>query len=474
MAKVPSVTQALLTGESITRKQQMQMVISLSIPAVLAQISSTIMQYIDAAMVGSLGANATAAIGLVSSSTWLFGGLCNASVVGFSVQVAQYAGAGQREKGRAVFCQSIMMAAVMGLLLATIGTTISGSLPVWLGGKEEIQRDSSRYFFILCSILPALEFRQLAGGMLQCSGNIKTPSMLNILMCGLDVLFNSLLIFPTRQVTLLGLTLTVPGAGLGVTGAALGTALAEVITCLLMLRAACLGSDFLRLDRTCSWKFDPVCYKTAAKVAIPLAFEHSILSSAQIVTTHIVAPLGTIAVASHSLAITAESLCYMPGSGIGTAATTLVGQSLGADRKDLARRFARLSVLLGVGVMSATGLLMFLLAPWIFTLLTPDPGVQVLGASVLRIEALAEPLFAAAMVTAGALRGAGDTKIPSLMNLMSMWGIRITTATLLAPRLGLYGVWIAMCVELNIRGILFLIRLFREKWLDQQLIAKAG
>lgn len=164
----------------------------------------------------------------------------------------------------------------------------------------------------------------------------------------------------------------------------------------------------------------------------------------------------------------------MPGSGIGTAATTLVGQSLGADRRDLARRFARLAVFLGVVVMSVAGLLMFLLAPWIFTLLTPDQGVQALGAAVLRIEAFAEPLFAASMVTAGALRGAGDTKIPSLMNLLSMWGIRITTASILAPRLGLYGVWIAMCVELNIRGILFLIRLFREKWLAQILIAEVG
>lgn len=474
MADQPSVTRSLLDGETLSGKQQLQMVVRLSVPAVLAQLSTTVMEYIDAAMVGSLGANASASIGLVSSSIWLLGGLCTAAAAGFSVQVAQYAGAKQREKGRDVFCQSLVMAAALGLLLALIGTGISGSLPVWLGGKEEIRTDASRYFFILCSVLPALQFRQLAGGMLQCSGNLKTPSLLNILMCGLDVLFNWLLIFPTRRLTVLGWAVTVPGAGLGVTGAALGTALAEVVTCLLMLRAACIGSDFLRLDRTCRWKPDPACYKIAARVSLPLAFEHTILCSAQIVTTHIVAPLGTVAIAAHSLAITAESLCYMPGSGIGTAATTLVGQSLGAGRRDLARRFARLAVLLGVAVMSLAGLLMFLLAPWIFTVLTQDPGVQSLGAGVLRIEAFAEPLYAASIVVAGALRGAGDTKVPSLMNLVSMWGLRIPTAALLAPRLGLYGVWIAMCVELCIRGMLFLIRLLREKWLDQLLIAENG
>ncbi len=471
MPKGPAVTQYLCDGRTLSRKQQLQIVVSLSIPAILAQLSTTIMQYIDAAMVGSLGANASASIGLVSSSTWLLGGICTAAVTGFSVQVAQLSGAGEKERGRAVFRQSILMAAVLGLTLALIGTGVSSFLPVWLGGKEEIQRDASRYFFLLSCALPSLQFRQLAGGMLQCSGDIKTPSMLNILMCGMDVVFNALFIFPARCLSLFGWVIMIPGAGLGVTGAALGTALADVVTTCLMLWAACVRSDQLRLSRGDAWKVDPLCYRTAFRVSGPLAFEHIILCSAQIAVTHIVAPLGTIAIAANSLAVTAESLCYMPGSGIGTAATTLVGQSLGAGRRDLARRFARLATALGIIVMSVTGLLMFLLAPYIFAMLTPDLEVQRLGAQVLRIEALAEPLFAASIVVAGALRGAGDTKIPSVMNLFSMWGLRIPAASFLAPRIGLHGVWIAMCGELCIRGILFLFRLFREKWLDQMLIA---
>jgi len=470
MSKEQSVTQYLRDGQTPSRQQQLRMVVSLSIPAILAQLRTTIMQYIDAAMVGSLGANASASIGLVSSSTWLFGGICTAAVTGFSVQVAQFSGAGETERGRAVFCQSLLMAAVLGLSLALIGMVISPFLPGWLGGKTDIQRDASRYFFIFSCALPSLQFRQLAGGMLQCSGDIKTPSMLNILMCGMDVLFNSLLIFPSRRISLFGLSVMIPGAGLGVTGAALGTALADVVTVCLMLWAACVRSEQLRLSRNCRWKPDILCYKTAFRISLPLAFEHIILCSAQIAVTHIVAPLGTVAIAANSLAVTAESLCYMPGSGIGTAATTLVGQSLGAGRRDLARRFARLAVLLGVVVMSVTGFFMFLLAPCIFTMLTPDLEVQRLGAQVLRIEAFAEPLFAASIVTSGALRGAGDTKIPSFMNLFSMWGLRIPAAGFLAPRIGLYGVWFAMCGELCIRGVLFLIRLLREKWLDQILI----
>lgn len=196
-----------------------------------------------------------------------------------------------------------------------------------------------------------------------------------------------------------------------------------------------------------------------------MAFEHGILSGAQIISTKIVSPLGTVSVAANSLAVTAESLCYMPGYGIASAATTLVGQSIGARRREQARGFARLSVLLGVVMMTAAGFLMFFFAPEMFSILTSDEAVRTLGIQVLRIEVFAEPLYACSIVAAGALRGAGDTLVPSVMNLLSMWGIRISMAAFLAPRIGLKGVWIAMCVELCIRGILFLIRLFREKWL---------
>lgn len=188
--------------------------------------------------------------------------------------------------------------------------------------------------------------------------------------------------------------------------------------------------------------------------------------------THIIAPLGTVAIAANALAVTAESLCYMPGYGIGSAATTLVGQSIGAGRRDLAKSYAWLSVMLGVGLMTVTGVLMFLFSPVLFRMLTPDTSVQALGVQVLRIEAFAEPLFAASIVVAGALRGAGDTRVPGILNLISMWGVRITAASLLAPVTGLYGVWLAMCGELCVRGMLFLFRLKRGKWLQQNFCGK--
>lgn len=295
-----------------------------------------------------------------------------------------------------------------------------------------------------------------------------------MMMCALDVVFNSLLIFPSRQVVLFDHKVWIAGAGLGVAGAALGTALSEVITAACMLYAVLFRSVHLRLERgnqgLRGFRPDAKRLHTALRLAVPMGMEHVILCGAQIAGTRIVAPLGTVAVAANSLAVTAESLCYMPGSGISAAATTLVGQNIGAGKPQLAKRYAGLSVALGAMVMACTGGLMFLCAPFMFAMLTPDPAIRALGARVLRIEAFAEPLFAVSIVAQGALRGAGDTLVPSLMNLASMWGVRITASVLLAPRFGLVGVWTAMCTELCVRGVLFLIRLLRGKWLDRQIV----
>lgn len=454
--------------------QQLQKVIQLSMPAVMAQVSAVAMQYIDAAMVGSLGADATAAIGLVSSTTWLFGGLCIAAATGFSVQAAQLIGGNRDGEAKQVLRQAVCATFLFGMLLLAVGLSISQGLPVWLGGEASVCAEASRYFRIYACALPAAQLRQTAGSMLQCSGDMKVPGRLNMMMCALDVVFNSLLIFPSRQVVLFDHKVWIAGAGLGVAGAALGTALSEVITAACMLYAVLFRSVHLRLERgnrgLRGFRPDAKRLHTALRLAVPMGMEHVILCGAQIAGTRIVAPLGTVAVAANSLAVTAESLCYMPGSGISAAATTLVGQNIGAGKPQLAKRYAGLSVALGAMVMACTGGLMFLCAPFMFAMLTPDPAIRALGARVLRIEAFAEPLFAVSIVAAGALRGAGDTLVPSLMNLASMWGVRITASVLLAPRFGLVGVWTAMCTELCVRGVLFLIRLLRGKWLDRQIV----
>ena len=198
-----------------------------------------------------------------------------------------------------------------------------------------------------------------------------------------------------------------------------------------------------------------------------MGLQHLLMGGAYVVSTMIVAPLGTIAIAAHSLAITVESLCYMPGYGIAEAATTLVGQGIGAGQKMLTRSFARMSVGLGMAVMTVMGVLMWIFAPELMSLMSPVEEVIAQGTEVLRIEAWAEPMFAAAIVANGVFIGAGDTIIPAIMSLSSMWAVRLTLAATFAPRYGLKGVWTAMAIELCFRGSIFLARLFKGGWANK-------
>jgi putative MATE family efflux protein len=460
-----ALTEVISSGTPVSRGRQFRLAATLSLPAIMAQISAIVMEYIDASMVGSLGAEASASIGLVSTSTWVFMGLTSSAAQGFSVQVAHQLGGGHTEAARSVFRQSLVATLLFSLVLAAVGLAISPALPGWLGGAEEICAAATSYFAVFVAALPIMQYRFLAGGMLRCSGNMLYPGLVGVAGCALDILFNYLLIFPTRTVALGSLSLTLPGAGLGVLGAALGTVAAELVSVTLLMREALFRSPSLRLWRTHgSFRLRRACMRRAFRIGLPMGVEHFLTSGAQVVLTIIVAPLGTCAIAANAFAITAESLCYMPGYGISDAATTLVGQSLGAGRRTLARQFGYTCVVMGMVVMSLLGVVLYWAAPAIIGVMTPDAEIVRLGTMALRTEAWAEPMFAASIVAYGVFVGAGDTLVPCCFNLGSMWVVRITLAALLAPLYGLQGVWIAMCIELCFRGLLFLLRLRTQAW----------
>jgi putative MATE family efflux protein len=307
----------------------------------------------------------------------------------------------------------------------------------------------------------------LAGGILRSAGNMKVPSLLNVGMCVLDVIFNWFLIFPTRDINIGGTDITMPGAGMGVAGAALGTVAAEIITaCIMMWYMLCVQPEMkLRGRQIGSFRPSKTVLRRAVKISAPMTLEHAIFCGAQVMITIIVAPIGVVAIAANSFAVTAESLCYMPGFGIGEAATTLVGQSYGAGRRDLVVRFCHLNVALGVAVMSLMGTILYFCAPFMMGIMTDVGEICQLGTEVLRIEAWAEPLYAASIVAYGAFVGVGDTMLPAVMNFGSIWVVRIPLAAILAPTMGLRGVWIAMAVELSFRGGIFLWRMFSNSWL---------
>ena len=389
-------------------KPQLREVWRLSLPAILTQITTIAMQYIDSAMVGRLGANASAAIGIVASSTWLMNGVCYALAAGFSVQVAHRIGARNEKGARNVVRHGLWSALVVSGLLCLIGVAIHMHLPVWLKGDADITYNAGRYFLTFAWMLPFTQMSSL-------------------------------------------------------TSSFLGTMLACAVVSLLMLYFCCARNGQLCLRRE-EQRFDASILRTALRIGTPVALQEVAMCGAQVVSTAIIAPLGAVSVAANAFAVTAESICYMPGYGIANAAAALVGRSVGAGDMEKAKRCGNICIGLGAFLMTCTGAVMMLICPMVFGLLTPVPEVQTLAARVLRIELLAEPLFGASIVAAGALRGAGDTFVPSLLNLGSIWLVRVGSALLLVPRFGLTGMWTAMAVELCIRGLLLLYRQKTSKY----------
>ncbi len=449
----------------MTLRQKLHLTILLSLPAIIAQFSFIAMQMIDAAMLGHLSTDEAAAVGLVSTTIWLFGGFSSAFASGFSVQVAHRVGAGDDSGARGVIRQGLFAGFFFALLLAGIGMSISPHLPHWLGASEHICAEATEYFSIFCMGIPLVLLNSISAGSLRCSGNIKTPSMLMIMLCTLDVIFNYIFIFICH---------------LGTAGAAYGTIVAYSVTMVCMVYVMSVKDKVLRFSNDnmdaqsfirSDWKGVLQRYMPKRKIlrktfriGFPIGLERGVMCTAQIAISSIIAPLGTVAIAANTFGINIESLCYMPGHGIAEAATTLVGQSKGAERRDLMHSFAWICMALGMSIMAFMGLLMWLFAPEMFAAITPDESVISLGTDILRIEAWAEPGFAAAIIASAVFVGAGKTVVSSLMNLASIWVVRVSLTLLLAPTMGLRGVWIAMAIELCFRGLIFIARLCTRGW----------
>ena len=442
-------------GKVLTRGDKLNLIIQLSIPSILAQITSVVMFFIDQAMVGHLGEKATAACGIVETSTWLLGSLTGAASMGFSVQVAHFIGANDFVKARQVFRHALIVTSVLSLVMMLVAVAIAKPLPFWLGGGADIAHDASLYFLIFALSGPFFQLNSLSSAMLKCSGNMRIPSLICIITCLLDVGFNYILIYK---------------AHLGVMGAAIGTSLSIVLCGTAQAWIAIFRNEMLSLRRVGErfyWVGDYLV--NAVKIGLPMAVQSVLMSGAQIVGTMIVAPLGNIAIAANTLGITAESLCYMPGFGIGEAATTLIGQSMGAGRGDLCRSFARMTLFSGMAVMALMGAVMFVFAPEMMALMTPVEEIIDLGSRCLRIEAFAEPMFAASIIAVSVCVGAGDTLKPAAISLCSMWLVRLTLAYMLSIEYGLVGVWTAMAIELTFRGLMLTARLFRGKWMNASI-----
>lgn len=439
-------------------------------PAILEQILATMVSYVDTAMVGSLGAGATAAVGINAPVIWLLNGTMQGVGVGYSVLVAHSIGARDQGRARHIIVQSVTAILACGLLLFALLLGLSGLIPRWLGAEPEVLPHAVAYLRIYALSIPFGASLAIMGAIVRCMGNARLPLILNTAANLANMVLNFFLIYPTRTIG----GVRIWGAGLGVAGAAIATSASIAVAGGVMLLTMFLRKDGFRLSLRENWRPDPDLVRRTAQLGLPYIAERFAINFGQIATTWIIGTVGTVAMAANHIAVTAEGLCYLPAYGISYAATTLVGQSVGAGDLEGARKYGSLSGKCGFLLCAATGALLFLFAPQLASIFNDDPAVVAEAAQVLRIVAPAEPFFAAFIVMAGALRGAGDTKFPMFLCLGCMWGVRVVLSPILVFGLGvgLAGVWTAMAADLVFRGTGCVLRWKSGRWTKYSTVSK--
>ena len=410
-------------------------VFTLAWPTMLEQVMHTAVQYIDTAMVGSLGTTATAAVGSTATVNWLVGSTVSAFGVGFLAYISQAYGDGERERAKKAVAQSVLMVLVIGLLTTALTLALSSRVPVWMQVDPEIRDLAARYFAII--YLPML-FRTasiLFGTVLRSAGDTRTPMRIGLTVNVINMVLNFLLIFPSRELKLGGLSLPVPGAGMGVEGAAWASAASFVYGGAAMARA--LWKHPVVSPRGQSLRPDMEILRPCFRVALPNLAQRFATSFGYVVFASMINALGGISTAAHTIANTVESAFYIPGWGMQTAAATLSGNAYGAKDHGRLRRLGSTILPLEIGLMVISGGLLFLLAEPLVRLFTRDESVVRLGTTVLRMVAVSEPFYGVPIVVEGLMQGVGKTTAPFFYNVAGMWGIRILGTWICTRLLGL-------------------------------------
>ena len=439
-------------------------VLTLAWPTMLEQLMHTAVQYIDTAMVGSLGTAATAAVGGTLTVNWLIGSTVSAFGVGFLAQISQAFGAGDEQRARRAAAQSVLAVLVLGVLFTALTLSLSSFVPVWMRLAPSLHQTAARYFFVLYLPMLPRTAMILFGTVLRAAGDTKTPMRVGVGVNLVNVVLNFLLIYPTRGAVLLGRAVTIPGAGLGVTGAAAASALS------FLFGGAAITLALFRHKRVSprglSLRPDGTVLRPCLRVAFPNMLQRFGTSLGYVAFAAMINALGETATAAHTIANTVESAFYIPGYGMMSAAATLTGNAIGAGDEERRRDTARLIFLCEISLMLLSGALLFAFAPGMVGLFSRDETVVALGSTVLRMVALSEPFYGVSIVLEGMLQGAGRTKAPFVFNILGMWGVRIV-GTFICTRLlgmGLVSAWGCMIGHNMLLFALFLLYYLRGNW----------
>ena len=439
-------------------------ILTLAWPTMLEQLMQTAVQYIDTAMVGSLGTQATAAVGATSTVNWLIGSSISALGVGFLSFIAQAYGANDKKAASKAVAQAVVVTVVAGCLFTGLTLGLSGVIPVWMQVDPSIRSLASRYFFILYLPMLPRTASIIFGTVLRAAGDTKTPMKIGMIVNVVNVVLNYLLIYPTRSLTVFGMTFIMPGGGMGVIGAAVASAIAFTVGGIQITRV--LWRHPMVSPRGERFRPDMRILGPCMKTALPNFLQRFGTSLGYVAFASMINSLGEVATAAHTIANTVESAFYIPGYGMQTAAATLAGNAYGARDKERMDSLARMFIPIEILLMIFSGTMLFVLAPPLVGIFSDSQQVIDLGTTVLRMVAVSEPFYGFSIIIEGMMFGVGNTKEPFVYNIAGMWGIRIVGTFLCTQLLGygLVSAWACMIAHNLLLFVLFMISYLKGKW----------
>ncbi|MBQ6710696.1 MAG: MATE family efflux transporter [Clostridia bacterium] len=445
-------------------KATVMTILTLAWPTIIEQVMQTAVQYIDTAMVGALGTQATAAVGATGTVGWMVVSTFFALGIGFLSIIARACGAGDREGARQAAAQAVLVVLVVGLVSTLMPLCLSQKIPVWMQVDESIQKLAGTYFLIVYLPMLPRAATGIFGTLLRAAGDTKTPMKVGLMVNVINIILNFLLIYPTRTVSLLGLEMTLFGAGWGVIGAA--TASAVAMTAGGVVITVVLWRHPMISPKGMSLRPDREILRSCLRIAFPNMLQRFGTSLGFVAFSAMINSVGEVATAAHTIANTVESAFYIPGYGMQTAAATLAGNAYGAKDNKRMKSLADMFIPLEIGLMVLSGAALFVGAPPLVGLFSKSPEVIGLGTTVLRMVAVSEPFYGFSIIIEGMMMGVGKTRAPFVYNIIGMWCVRIVGTFICTQMLGfgLVSAWACMIAHNMLLFFLYLIVWIRGSW----------
>lgn len=453
--------------ENITSQQLYKDILRIAWPSLIELFLSSLVNMVDTMMVGRIvGTEALSAVGLATQPKFIFLSMIMALNTGATALVARARGANDQEKANTILRQAMVFATIISIVCAVVGTITSEYLVAFMangGMPDDILKEATVYLQIQMIGFPTGSLAFCITATLRGTGNTKPAMVYNIIANLVNIVGNWLLI---------GGNLGFPE--MGVAGASLATVIGQLVGTILAFTCVISGKYYLKLRITWRtlFKFDKDILSGLVTVGFPAMIEQLIMRVGVIIFTRMIAGLGPVDYSTHQVCLNIQSMSFMLGQAFATAATSLVGQSLGKRRLDMAQHYARCNQKLGALVACILAVLMIVFRKYLVMLYSTDAAVIERGATILFFVAFLQPVQSGQFITGGILRGAGDTKVVAVYMLLTVVIIRTGLCYIMVNllHLGIVGAWIAQCADQVTRTLLFIWRYNRGNWKKIKLL----